>query len=519
LPFLQQKLDTNKIKTVQPDYLIFKDFIINQKEFFRSMEVPRRFRWMVYTVNHPGVSLEHMLANSFPELDKANSTLKKGRNEKNIEVFKKNYSDNLVDNFSVKYITIPPRDMQYNRDIWEIFYGKNSRQLYINELDKLPYLKKIDIGTSELVVYENENYRPHIYSDSGLDYYQINASEFGGFEQNQNPYLNSGIEKRKYLLGNFDNVVVPIEADQNKIAEMMLAVDKMTEPAEKRKLQSKLDTYNNLFFKDFKLQIPAEATYKIYIKKDSVLVNNKNISVKIDSYVLEKDETGINKEGWSYFNQIELDKGEYSFKLYVGNVLIDAINSGDIVLSAENLAETIQAPQLEYKQINPTKYIVNVHQASQSFPLIFSESFHPGWKIYVQPELADEGTGKFVSDNNQGTIQNENLSNGHFYETWFKKPIDDNNHLMVNGYANFWWIDVEEVCGRSFDFAQDDTFCVKNSDGSYDFSVIIEFEPQKYFYLGLGISGITLLSCIGYLGWYFVRSRKRKEGGIVDGEN
>jgi len=508
LPFLQQKLDTNKIKTVQPDYLIFKDFVINQKEFFRFMEVPMRFRWMAQTLNHPGVSVENILYYGSLEFNKRDSTLK-DRNEKDIELFKENYSDDIIDSFSVKYVTVPSRDMQWNRDIWEIFFG-DVRQFYIDELNKLSYLKEIDIGTKELVVYENENYKPHIYSDNGLNYYQSNESEFGDFSQNQNLYLNSEIEKHENLLGNLSNIIIPIEADPNKIAEMKLAVDKMTELIEKKKLQSDLDLYtNNSFLKDFKLKIPAKAIYKIYIKKDSVLANNKNIGVKIDSYVLEKDEMGIDKEGWSYFNQVELDKREYGFNLYVGNELTDYINSGDIILSAENLVEPIQTPQLEYKQINPTKYIVNVHQASQSFPLIFSESFHPDWKIYVQSVLADQGAGKFVSENNQGTIQNENLDSGHFYDIFSRKPVLSDKHFMVNSFANAWWVDLNEVCGLDFRLrGNDKAVCIKNVDGTYDFSIIIEFEPQKFFYIGLFISGLTLISCIGYLVYDW---RKRKK--------
>jgi hypothetical protein len=340
-----------------------------------------------------------------------------------------------------------------------------------------------------------------IYSDNGLNYYQANASEFGDFSQNQNLYLNSEIEKHEYLLDNLDNIIIPIEADQDKITEMKLAVDKMAEPAEKKKLQSELDLYvNHSFLKDFKLKIPVGATYKIYLKIDSVLANNKNVGIEIDNYALEKDKTGIDKEGWNYFNQIELSNGEHDFKLYVGNELMNYINSGDIVLSAENLTEPIQTPQLEYKQINPTKYIVNVHQASESFPLIFSESFHSGWKIYVKPALADQGTGKFVSDNNQGTIQNENLDSGHFYDIFLRNPVLSDKHFLVNGFANAWWIDVEEL--------EKQDIIKKRADGTYDFSIIIEFEPQKYFYLGLGISGVTLLGCLSYLGFTLLNNSR-----------
>jgi hypothetical protein len=234
--------------------------------------------------------------------------------------------------------------------------------------------------------------------------------------------------------------------------------------------------------------------------------------------------------------------------------------------------EQIKTPYLEFKKINPTKYRVRVHQAIESFPLVFSESFHNGWKAYAvenkklkiesneldkdsnaldkyrmldgnedgqasKDELADYinkglvsdiGDGKektithnkwedskekfdytekynidFISKNFQDTIQNDNLPKGSIFETWFKEPLAENNHLMANGYANSWWVDFEKVCGSG-----ENGKCVKNPDGSYDFEMVIEFWPQRLFYIGLFVSGMTLLSCFGYLTYNFLKRKK-----------
>ncbi|MBU4348439.1 hypothetical protein KJ671_03015 [Patescibacteria group bacterium] len=225
-------------------------------------------------------------------------------------------------------------------------------------------------------------------------------------------------------------------------------------------------------------------------------------------------------------------------------------------------------PILEFKKINPIKYKIRVHGAKDDFPLVFSESFHSGWKVYPvksgnagilqgtelfnragnykildgndedqasSEELSDyiskgwvtdlgngnekkiehkkweDGKEKldyvekynidFVSKNFQDTIQNDNLPKGSIFETWFKKPLPEENHLTANGYANSWWIDLEEVCQvESYKVESGEgSFCIKNPDGSYDFEMVVEFWPQRLFYVGLGISGITLLGCIIYL--------------------
>ena len=123
----------------------------------------------------------------------------------------------------------------------------------------------------------------------------------------------------------------------------------------------------------------------------------------------------------------------------------------------------------------------------------------------------------FISKNFQGTIQNDNLSTGNIFETFFKKPIDENNHLMANGYANSWIIDAEKLCNDNPEFCiknppceigQDKSCIAQGKDGSYDMEFVVEFWPQRLFYIGLGISGLTLLGCLAYLGYGWHRRRK-----------
>jgi hypothetical protein len=281
-------------------------------------------------------------------------------------------------------------------------------------------------------------------------------------------------------------------------------------------------------------------------------------------------------------------------------------------------------PVVEYKKINPTKYRIRVHSANGIFPLVFSESYHEGWKAYLaspenlkfqisnfksnsndkisnynildgnqedpkvakgdgasqasildsykiidgneedqatKTELVDFikngwvttlGDGKtktiehmkwenmkqkldykekysidFISKNFQGTIQNDNLPSGSIFETWFKNPIEDKNHLMANGYANSWVVDVDSICNATSSAGkqtppqaspskgEEAGRCVKNADGSYDFEMVVEFWPQRLFYIGLAISGTTLLLCIGYL-IYDWRRRKRKNVELAE---
>ncbi|MEK9151255.1 MAG: hypothetical protein AAB547_01345 [Patescibacteria group bacterium] len=235
-----------------------------------------------------------------------------------------------------------------------------------------------------------------------------------------------------------------------------------------------------------------------------------------------------------------------------------------------------EVPILEFKKINPTKYRVRMHGASGRFPFVFSESFHNGWKVYLTPSsnfqkdsndqmsnyrilngneddqanqdelknyidsgwVTDLGDGKskaikhmrwednqekfdytekytvdFISKNFQGTIQNDNLPNGDFWETWFKKPLSDGaDHLTANGYANSWIVDADTICGQPAASAQYEPLCLKNANGTYDFEIIVEFWPQRLYYLGGIISIATLIFCL--IGVGFLR-RRNNNGNTV----
>jgi hypothetical protein len=95
---------------------------------------------------------------------------------------------------------------------------------------------------------------------------------------------------------------------------------------------------------------------------------------------------------------------------------------------------------LTYEKADPTKYIVHIN-ASKPFFLVFSESYHKDWVAYVNGE-----------------------------------QLPNDQHFMANGYANAWYI---------------------NKTGSYE--IVLEFWPQRLFYIGATISIVTFFFCTLYL--------------------
>jgi 2-polyprenyl-3-methyl-5-hydroxy-6-metoxy-1,4-benzoquinol methylase len=217
----------------------------------------------------------------------------------------------------------------------------------------------------------------------------------------------------------------------------------------------------------------------------------------------------------------------------------DIANNAKIIDQIKNL-DLYNGPSIEFRKVNSAKFVVKIHKAKSDFPLVISDSFNDKWKLYfsnsngndlsknrlekysiisgneneqaTKEEVSDFikkgivtslgsvrankgalASPGFISKNYGGTIQNDNLQSGHFYDVIFKKPaIDESSHFMANGYANGWIISPEKLC-------QENAGCVKNKDGSYDFEIVSEFYPQKYYYLGVFISCFVFLLSVIFL--------------------
>ena len=195
-------------------------------------------------------------------------------------------------------------------------------------------------------------------------------------------------------------------------------------------------------------------------------------------------------------------------------------------------------PTIEFKRINPTKYIVIVHNVKTNFPLIFNQAYSDYWKLYIEKypnsyyskhlsyqcndksykgcmsinrveHNIDKGNisfigNKFISKNFNGTIQNDNIPSGGIFQTLFQTGYTPKYHFIVNGYANSWWININSVKKLGPQYYK------VNKNGTYDFEFIIDYWPQRLFYIGIIISATTVVVFGLYLIYDVVRKRKTK---------
>ena len=150
------------------DYLILKNRILKDNQYFRTLWIPRASKWGFIDNSNPRISMADILYFPWEKITRNNFSANKYTEGKMmIKILNGKYGKNLIDLSSVKYIIVPNRDIA-NDDDFIVYYGE-PRSYYVNELNKMKFLQKIDIGTKEVTVYVNNNYRPHIYLTKNID--------------------------------------------------------------------------------------------------------------------------------------------------------------------------------------------------------------------------------------------------------------------------------------------------------------------------------------------------------------
>ena len=137
----------------------------------------------------------------------------------------------------------------------------------------------------------------------------------------------------------------------------------------------------------------------------------------------------------------------------------------------------ITEPEVNFEQINPTKYIVKINKANGPFWLVFSQNYHPYWKVYIkQNSKLKIQNSKFIE---KSALLSALVDMG--------KRSEVKEHYLVNGYANGWYINPNKI---------------------QDFEVVLEYWPQRLFETAWFISALALIGAVLYLGIYYFNKRK-----------
>ena len=585
-------------KHIPSDYVTLKDFILKQPEYFRTMWVPRDSRWGIYTNSYPKVSDINTIQSSWLDLSQASSSAQV--QEQIVNILQQPFSKTLFDISSIKYVIIPIQD-KANDDDFFVYYGgdkdPNIRQWYIDQLDKVSWLKKIDIGTKDLVVYENANYKESISSFTtlySLDSFNNLDAKYNFISNQLNgqfyfttpetktdikpttnillPFENLGagdistnntltattsldIQKKNtlYNMGTtggsiringspisnslkiplalptgedditYQNTLYPLgniipngsfesgtwqpkvgdcnNADKSPILAMSLNKKEKSEGTQSLQLEATHHIActainipvkagaSYLFSFDYQSPNAATASYYLGFNDTAKTVLNASLSITDTSWHTLSQTITVPDGATTlslFIYARESDGKTNNINRYDNFKLIEIPDISNSYYLVSQPKATLQQPaSTTFEIINPTKKLVHIKGATTPFFLAMSESYDMYWQL----ELNDTKV--------QG-----------FLNSWwpFAKPdaVPSSYHYQLDGFLNAWYVDTSTLC------AAPNASCTKNADGSYDIEMVIEFWPQRWFYLGLLISGATLASCLGYLGYDFYKRRKLK---------
>lgn len=93
---------------------------------------------------------------------------------------------------------------------------------------------------------------------------------------------------------------------------------------------------------------------------------------------------------WKYFGPYRLDATNHTIavsgngKIDFNEMIIYSLDQNEQAFPVDDLFKPKPAPVISYDQTNPCKYTVHVENSTAPFLLIFSESYDPMWKAYVE---------------------------------------------------------------------------------------------------------------------------------------
>jgi hypothetical protein len=147
---------------------------------------------------------------------------------------------------------------------------------------------------------------------------------------------------------------------------------------------------------------------------------------------------------------------------------------------------------IEYKKFNQSSFLVQLRNVPSFLPLAFTENFHPGWKVSLVPLSKDNDISSnknFISNPSFGVVQNDNLKNVSFFDYFNSIPSNDIEHSRVNISSNIWFLNISSICN-------DQLYCQKNSDGSFNLNLLVKFQPDLFYSIAIAISFLLLAFAI-----------------------
>jgi len=155
-------------RDIPEDYLRAKNLIVQNPGYYGVLWVPNHSSWSFYSKRNPLIGLDS-LVQDWTWRDKITHNYKRGLYPSYGElsnVMERKNDEVILVNTPIKYVILIADDSEKHEQYYNIYSLFGKRDFFADKLDSYDYLRKLDIGTESVDVYENREYKPFIYTFS-----------------------------------------------------------------------------------------------------------------------------------------------------------------------------------------------------------------------------------------------------------------------------------------------------------------------------------------------------------------
>jgi hypothetical protein len=195
---------------------------------------------------------------------------------------------------------------------------------------------------------------------------------------------------------------------------------------------------------------------------------------------------------------------------FSGNPRYRLLSDNSVFTLFENTSfqPILRTEEASFQKINDATYRVYLSNLDAERALALLQRFDRGWLIYPQRDPSARWC-RPISSHSDSLTECAPAQSGHDLGAVTRVVPGQTlsvPHTETLGYANQWHIEAS-----SFRDQFSEEYYSSNPDGSIDIELLIYFQPQSYFYLGLIITLVTLAGALAFLVWSSAR-RRRVEG-------
>lgn len=198
-----------------------------------------------------------------------------------------------------------------------------------------------------------------------------------------------------------------------------------------------------------------------------------------------------------YAGALEKQDKEFLNAFTDGKIVGKSKNGNYVLYEVNNRNTLIASDNLYFKKESPVQYKLYIKNLKKDQALTLFDSFHGGWKLYLEKNPSMDFCSKEITSNPNGVTECKEsfrfMQLDDIGYLW-KKRIFENTHTTTDGVNNNWILHKNTIVNN-----YGNEYYTTNPDGSINVEITLYFRPQVYFYYGVMITFVTLLLSTIYL--------------------